>query len=227
MLNKEIEEFNTNNRFSIKSFRNTRNYYLDCHKECGINSKILKCKINNKETTKEENIENIENLEILSDNETEVSEIERRSFNMSMNFGSEFAKTFQNQVLTLCLNPKFIDSDCFYEEAKIKAKTYLDMKIGAYSCAKGQERLRANIASFMKTRDDIEPCKDEIFILNGGLDTFRVIISLISNQKDFILMPSPCFPLYLDCNTFSNINNLIYEIDIEYNQINVKFNYYF
>lgn len=35
-------------------------------------------------------------------------------------------------------------------------------------------------------------------------------------------MPNPCYPLYLDCNKFNNLNNLKYEIDINDNLINVN-----
>lgn len=104
--------------------------------------------------------------------------------NSNLKCDSEFAKTFQNQVISICLNPNLMDSQNMIPEAKVKALTYIDMKVGAYSCAKGNEKIRSNMAKFLTDRDGHEADKDEIFLLYGGIDAYHHIAGLIFNQND-------------------------------------------
>lgn len=75
----------------------------------------------------------------------------------------------------------------YIPEAIEKAKKYRSIKVGAYSCAKGVESIRKNIANFISLRDNYEANAEDIFLTYGGIDAYHHIIGSIFNNGDEVI----------------------------------------
>jgi hypothetical protein len=117
--------------------------------------------------------------------------LEQDYFNSRIKCDSEFAKTFAYQVIALCLNPslRHAKNDLVLPEARIKAEFYSKtIKPGAYSCARGIEQIRKNIAKYYSKRDGFHISEDDIFLLYGGTDAYHHIIGTIFNKNDQVII---------------------------------------
>ena len=76
----------------------------------------------------------------------------------------------------------------FIPEAIEKAKKYKSIKMGAYSCAKGVESVRKNIAKFIKERDNFQADPEDVFLTYGGIDAYHHILGLIFNRGDEVIL---------------------------------------
>jgi hypothetical protein len=110
--------------------------------------------------------------------------VEYDLYNSNLKCQSEFAKLFQNQVMAICINPSLMKNPYFIPQAKHKAKQYSNYKVGAYSCAKGVDFIRENMAKYISKRDGFNASKDEMFLLYGGMDCYQHIMSLIYNPSE-------------------------------------------
>jgi len=72
----------------------------------------------------------------------------------------------------------------FIPEAIEKAKSYKSIKIGAYSCARGVDSVRNNIAKFISGRDKYQANPEDIFLTYGGIDAYHHILGSIFNKGD-------------------------------------------
>lgn len=107
-------------------------------------------------------------------------------FNSKMRCDSQFAKTYISQVMSICLNPNLLQTKnlILMPEAIKKASKYIkSTKLGAYSCAKGIESIRKNIAAHISERDNLKVAEDDIFLLYGGMDAYQHIIGLFNNNE--------------------------------------------
>jgi aspartate/methionine/tyrosine aminotransferase len=120
------------------------------------------------------------------------------------------------QVMAVILNSKLLQSDKIMIEAKEKAKQYLKLKnftVGSYSDSKGLPLARKNIAKWYMERDGYAIDENEIYLTNGTMNAYDHMISLICETGESILMPSPCYPLYINYNTSRGIENIFYEFE--------------
>jgi hypothetical protein len=136
---------------------------------------------------------------------------------------ASFADMYIKGVIACILNPKLLESPEILNESKIKAKSYLKIKnfsIGAYSESKGLLAARRNLVKFYMERDEgYKIDEEDIFLTNGGNNSYDHMITLIHNPGDSILVPNPCYPLYLAYNTISDLENIFY--DVNEKEINV------
>ncbi len=146
---------------------------------------------------------------------------------------NSFAEKYIKQVIAVCLNSKLLESKEIMMEAKQKANQYLKVKgfnIGAYSDSKGLLLARRNIANWYLERDGYKINEDEIYLTNGGMNSYDHVASLICKPGDSIVIPNPCYPLYKRYNESNEIKSLEYNYyGIEEgnpSEINVKINIY-
>lgn len=94
--------------------------------------------------------------------------------------------------MAICLNEHLLkDQEVlkkFIPEAIEKAKKYKSVKVGAYSCAKGIDFIRNNIAKFIGARDNLEADPEDIYLTYGGIDAYHHILGLIFNKGDQVLV---------------------------------------
>jgi aspartate/methionine/tyrosine aminotransferase len=115
-------------------------------------------------------------------------------FNSKMNSEAEFAKKFINDVVSICVNPDLLkkrneSNFNLLPESVKKAETYLNqIKVGAYSCSKGIESVRKNIAQKLSDRDKFKTEPDDIFLVYGGMDAYQHILSLFSKNDSVIIL---------------------------------------
>jgi alanine transaminase len=115
--------------------------------------------------------------------------------------------TFFRNVLSLVTSPELIQQEAmkqiFKPDVFTRAETILKMidsrSTGAYTHSQGLHGIRQNVANFIKKRDnlqvDISP--DYIFLTDGASPGIQGIHrSLISSEKDAIMIPVPQYPLY-------------------------------
>jgi hypothetical protein len=107
-------------------------------------------------------------------------------FNTKMVSNAVLSKKYINEVVSYCLNPNLFITHPknFMKESRKKAETYFkNVRVGAYTCSKGLETVRKNISAFMKTRDEMHVCEDNIFLTYGGMDAYQHILSLFRRNE--------------------------------------------
>ncbi len=138
-----------------------------------------------------------------------------------------FANQFNKEVLACLLNNGLIKAKFISKEAKEKAKLYLDIRgfnIGAYSDSRGIIALRKNLVNNFYVKRDINPKikEDEIYLVNGSMNAYNLAINFIYNPGEIIILPSPCYKLFINCNTAFGLKNLFYNIDLKKFTIDVN-----
>lgn len=138
-----------------------------------------------------------------------------------------FANKFNKDVLSCILNQNLLNSENISPEAKEKAKKYLSIKgfaIGAYSDSRGINLIRKNlINNFYKKRDgDPKITEDEIYLVNGSMNAYDHAINFIFNIGETVILPNPCYKLYMNFNSAFGLKNMFYNIDNQKWTVNVK-----
>lgn len=161
------------------------NYYLEYHSTNSVNKNISKNKI------------------------CFMNDEQIHKYNPTLTTECQFARNFVKEVTSLCLNENN-NKDKFSEESINKAEEYLKrFRVGAYSCSKGIDIVRQNVAKKLFIRDGFSIDQDDIFLTYGGMDAYGHIIGLF-NKNETILMPSPCHPLYLSMNMCYGLKSIFY-----------------
>jgi aspartate/methionine/tyrosine aminotransferase len=128
-----------------------------------------------------------------------------------------FADKYVKEVLSCLINQKLLQSDEIMPEAKQKAKTYLKIKnfsVGAYSESAGLLQVRRDLAKWYEERDEgYKIDEDSMMLVNGGNNCYDHAMNLICNSGDSILVPNPCYPLFLNYNEGNKLENLYYNLN--------------
>ncbi|XP_055327349.1 alanine aminotransferase 1-like isoform X2 [Paramacrobiotus metropolitanus] len=111
--------------------------------------------------------------------------------------------TYIRNVLTLCINPKLLDSPDFAPDVKEHAKRILSSTrggLGSYTDSTGLDVVRQDVADFIKRRDGIAADPDNIILTAGASEGIKALLKLINNekngQKPGVMVPIPQYPLY-------------------------------
>ncbi len=118
--------------------------------------------------------------------------------------------------MAVVMNPKLLESPNIMNEAKEKANQYLKIKgfnVGAYSDSKGLLAVRKNLANWYNERDGYPINEDEIYLTNGGLNSYDHVLSLLSETNDCVILPNPCYPLYESYNTANGLQSIYYTFE--------------
>lgn len=129
---------------------------------------------------------------------------------------ASFAETYVKQVMAIILNNKLLQSPKIMPEAKEKAKMFLKIKnfsVGAYSESKGLLEVRRSLQNWYFERDGYKIDEDLIYLTNGGNNCYEHAVSLIFNPGESILVPNPCYPIYLNFNKANNVENIFYNFE--------------
>lgn len=106
-------------------------------------------------------------------------------FNAKMVSNSGLRNRYVNEIVSLCLNPSLMQNPpkSLMQESVKKAETYFkNVKVGAYTCSKGLEGVRKNIAKAMKKRDGHSIHEDDIYAVYGAMDAYQHILSLFAEN---------------------------------------------
>lgn len=102
--------------------------------------------------------------------------------------------SFDRQVLACALNPELLKSPSIPEDAKARAKKYIESveyphALGAYTSSPGLPIVRESIKKYIEERDGF-PCDvNNLFLLNGASDGVTTIFNvLFSGPKDAVLI---------------------------------------
>lgn len=129
--------------------------------------------------------------------------------------------TFIRQVVALCTYPPLLESCDFPEDAKLRAKRFLEgckgHSIGAYSDSPGVEVVRKDIAKYIAERDGI-PCDyKNVFVSTGASDGIKSVLKLLmtgkEDKKAGVMIPIPQYPLYTATIAEYNAQPIPYYLD--------------
>jgi aspartate/methionine/tyrosine aminotransferase len=131
-----------------------------------------------------------------------------------------FANKFNKEVLACIINKELINSNLISNEAKEKAKKYLSIKgfaVGAYSDSRGVNLIRKNLISNFYKKRDIESKinEDEIYLVNGSMNAYDHAINFIFNPGETVILPNPCYKLFMNFNNSLGLKNMFYNIDVD------------
>ena len=109
--------------------------------------------------------------------------------------------TFLRQVLSMVTHPALIDSCDFPEDAKGRAREYLQhlTSVGAYTDSRGSPFVRQQVADWLNRRDNLAASPENIFLTDGASAAVRLSLAMLIRGKGFsdgILVPIPQYPLY-------------------------------
>ncbi|XP_068196633.1 alanine aminotransferase 2-like [Antennarius striatus] len=113
--------------------------------------------------------------------------------------------TFFRQVLALCSYPELLNDSTFPEDAKSRARQFLQScggnSIGAYSASQGIEHVRQNVARYIERRDGGIPCDpDNIYLTTGASDGIMTMMKLLvcgeGATRTGVMISIPQYPLY-------------------------------
>jgi len=143
-----------------------------------------------------------------------------------------FANQFKKEVLATLLNPQLLKSDFISKKAREKANQYLSIKnfsIGAYSHSRGHPIIRKNLVNnFYRKRDgNTKIIEDDIYLVNGSMNAYDNAISLICNPGETVILPNPCYKLYMNFNHAYGLKNIFYDIDLHKLILNVSLFLYY
>lgn len=155
-------------------------------------------------------------------NRVENLEHELDFVNPGIKCESQFAKTYMNQVIAVCLDPKLLSSKTIMLEAKLKAEYYLKfIKCGAYSAAKGNDEIRKRLANYLGEKQDMKINYDDLYLTYGGMDSYNHVLGLFCKNDKVniiflfkILVPAACYPNYLNYNKIHHFESIPYEMDL-------------
>ena len=141
---------------------------------------------------------------------------------------NNFANEFNKEVLACVLNPQLLKADFISKEAKEKANKYLTIKsfcVGGYSDSRGVPFIRKNLVNnFYKKRDEDPRIKeDDVYLVNGSMNGYDHAINFVCNPGETVILPNPCYKLYINFNIAFGLKNMFYEIDFHKWTVNVKF----
>ncbi|XP_075703781.1 alanine aminotransferase 2-like [Rhinoderma darwinii] len=132
--------------------------------------------------------------------------------------------TFLRQVVALSTCPELLESGQFPEDAKTRARAILktldDGSVGSYNPDYIAQTLPDKIANFIKRRDNGVPSNPRNIIVSSGTSQAIVsVLSLVVNDEEElntgILLPVPCYPLYMDTIGLSGAVKVPYYLDEE------------
>ena len=107
---------------------------------------------------------------------------------------------------------------------KIKKEMVLD--VGAYSPSLGYQFVRDEIKKFVSTRDGIEWNNEteNVYLVNGATEGVHSLLKLfLWGEKDAILLPKPCYPIYQALTSVFGGTGYYYELNEENDwQINMN-----
>ena len=104
---------------------------------------------------------------------------------------ADFARNYINQVVAICMNKSLLgmENSNLMSEAKEKAEEYLRrINFGAYTCSKGIDSVRKNIAKFITKRDGgvNNSDEDKIFLTYGATDAYQHILGIFEKNDKVI-----------------------------------------
>lgn len=133
-----------------------------------------------------------------------------------MNTKHVFASKFAREVVSILLNQKLLDNRNISKEAKQKANSYLKIKnfsIGAYSDSQGIVQIRKNLIDWYFNRDGYKPEEDDLFLTYGRINSYEHVLTTIADSANGIVVPSPCYPFYLNFNRAMGLENVFYNYE--------------
>lgn len=134
--------------------------------------------------------------------------------------------TYYRQVLALCDLPAECGVDhpaaetMFPTDVLARAREYKAAigsgGTGSYSHSQGIKQFREHVASFIEERDGHPAYAGDIFLTNGASTGIQnVLMSLMSTNKDAVLVPIPQYPIYSALITLLGGRQLGYELEEE------------
>ncbi|XP_073418470.1 alanine aminotransferase 2-like [Dendrobates tinctorius] len=130
--------------------------------------------------------------------------------------------TFFRQVAALCTYPDLLESDHFPDDTKTRAREILKNldsgSVGSYNPGYITQTLPHKIANFMTRRDNGVPSDPRnIIVCCGASEAILSALSLVVDDEAVlrtgILLPMPCYPLYMDTVALSGAVMLPYSLD--------------
>jgi alanine transaminase len=100
--------------------------------------------------------------------------------------------TFDREVLSCALNPELLKSPSISEDAKARAKKFIDgveypHALGAYTSSSGLAVARESVKKYIEERDGFPANINNIFLTNGASDGVTTIFNILFNgPKDAV-----------------------------------------
>lgn len=97
-----------------------------------------------------------------------------------------------------------------------KIKKEMGLDVGAYSPSLGYEFVRNEIKKFVSKRDGIEWNNNEenVYLVNGATEGVHALLKLcLWGEKDAILLPKPCYPIYQALTSVFGGTAYYYDLD--------------
>ncbi|KER33096.1 hypothetical protein T265_00993 [Opisthorchis viverrini] len=112
--------------------------------------------------------------------------------------------SFIRQVLCAATYPEFIQAVAIPEDAKLRARRFLENcggSVGVYSESTGVRIVRQDIARYIEKRDGLSANPNDIFLSSGASEAVKSVLQLIStgcdgNKRAGVMVPIPQYPLY-------------------------------
>jgi alanine transaminase len=129
--------------------------------------------------------------------------------------------TFYREVLGLVDAPSFLNrpdaEQIFGKHVVERARDIASMVgigTGAYTDTKGVLGIRKNVAKFLLERDGYPAEVDDIYLINGASSGISLLMNtILSGEKDGVLVPTPQYPIYSALITLCGANRLSYMLD--------------
>ncbi|CAH8463974.1 unnamed protein product [Dicrocoelium dendriticum] len=129
--------------------------------------------------------------------------------------------SFIRHVLCVAANPVLFQSSFIPDDAKSRAKRFLDScggSVGVYSQSTGVQVVRQDAARYIEKRDGIPANEHDIFLSTGASEAVKYILQLVStgrsgNERAGIMVPIPQYPLYSATNAEYNAHQIGYYLD--------------
>jgi len=76
--------------------------------------------------------------------------------------------------------------------------------------------IRKNLMNNFYKKRDVDPkiTEEEIYLVNGSMNAYDHAINFICNPGEIVILPSPCYKLFINYNTAFGLKNLFYDIDV-------------
>ncbi len=100
--------------------------------------------------------------------------------------------TFNREVISVCMNPKLLDSPSVSKDARDRAKKLLGgveypHALGAYTSSQGLNVVRESVKKYIEERDHYPTDINNLFLLNGASDGVTTIFNvLLGGPKDAV-----------------------------------------
>ncbi|KAF6775361.1 hypothetical protein AHF37_05733 [Paragonimus kellicotti] len=126
--------------------------------------------------------------------------------------------SFIRHVLSVATNPQLFRSPEIPEDAKLRARRFLDScggSVGVYSQSTGVQVVREDVARYIERRDNLTSNPMNIFLSSGASEAVKSILQLLSTGRDGsgragVMVPIPQYPLYSATNAEYNAYQIGY-----------------